>query len=47
MREVRELKPDNPRAIQRGWRQVNKYKEELERVYGGAWKAYVDTYKCQ
>jgi len=41
---VRELKPDNPRAIQRGWNQVRKYMNELFEMTGGAWTAFVDTY---
>jgi hypothetical protein len=42
---VRELKPDNPSAIQRGWRQVRKYLNELSEMTEKNWKAYVDTYK--
>lgn len=44
-RVVRELKPDNPRAVARGWRQVNKYKAYLERQTGQSWTAVVDVYK--
>lgn len=44
-RVVRELKPDHPKAIQKGWRQVNNYKEILEEKFGGTWTAMVDTYK--
>ncbi len=42
---VRELKPDNPDAIAHGWRQVNGYKEILEKQTGQPWTAYVDVYK--
>ncbi len=42
---VRELKPDHPRAIQRGWIQVRKYLAELFETTGYIWTAYVDTYK--
>ncbi|MEI7728029.1 MAG: RHS repeat-associated core domain-containing protein [Verrucomicrobiota bacterium] len=41
---VRELKPNNPRAIQRGERQLEGYLQELEEVFGGNWKGSVDTY---
>ncbi len=44
-RIVRELKPDNPRAIQSGQRQVERYRQELEREFGGEWSSIVDTYK--
>jgi hypothetical protein len=44
-RIVRELKPDNPKAIRRGLKQVERYKKELEAMTGKAWKAVVDTYK--
>ena len=42
---VRELKPDNSRAIQRGWNQVRRYLNELFEITGDAWTAFVDTYK--
>ncbi|HWS53291.1 MAG TPA: hypothetical protein VN228_04165, partial [Pyrinomonadaceae bacterium] len=41
---VRELKPNNPRAIRRGERQVEGYRQELEQVFGPGWTSYVDTY---
>jgi Restriction endonuclease fold toxin 9 len=44
-RIVRELKPDNPLAIQRGWSQVRKYLSELFEITGDIWTAFVDTYK--
>lgn len=44
-RIVRELKPDNPRAIRRGEKQVEGYKEELEQITGEKWTSYVDTYR--
>jgi Restriction endonuclease fold toxin 9 len=43
--EVKELKPDNPRAIKRGERQVEEYRRELEEAEGGSWKGTVETYK--
>lgn len=44
-RIVRELKPDNPRAVRRGQRQVERYKKELEDMTGEKWSSHVDTYK--
>ena len=44
-RIVRELKPDNPRAIARGWKQASKYAQELQRITGGTWTIVIDTYK--
>lgn len=44
-REVRELKPDNQRAIRRGERQVEKYRTELEQVTGQSWTSAIDTYR--
>jgi RHS repeat-associated protein len=44
-REVRELKPDNPRAVSRGERQVEKYRLELENVTGESWTSTVDVYR--
>lgn len=44
-REVRELKPDNPRAISLGQKQVETYRKELESLLGGQWNSYVDTYR--
>jgi hypothetical protein len=41
---VRELKPDTPSAIARGWRQVNQYKAHLEELTDESWTAYVDVY---
>jgi RHS repeat-associated protein len=43
-RVVRELKPDNPRAIQDGARQLERYRLELELEFGGKWTSYLDTY---
>jgi hypothetical protein len=43
-RMVRELKPNNPPAIARGWRQLQKYIEELERITREKWQGFVDTY---
>lgn len=44
-REVRELKPDNARALRRGERQVAGYRKELEAVTGESWTSEIDTYK--
>ena len=44
-RVIRELKPDNPAAIARGWRQVNRYKEYMESITDKEWTVYVDVYK--
>ena len=41
---VKELKPNNPSAIARGQRQVEGYRQELQNVLGGIWKAVVETY---
>ena len=43
-RVVRELKPNNPRAIARGKRQVQQYLNELQSLFGGTWTSFVDTY---
>ena len=43
-REVIELKPDNPRAVQRGERQVEQYCLECDRVYGPGHTGRVQTY---
>jgi hypothetical protein len=44
-RVVRELKPDNARAMKRGQKQVEGYRKELEQVTGQKWTSHVDTYK--
>ena len=41
---VRELKPNNPRAVRRGEKQVERYRQELEDIEGGDWTGVVDTY---
>lgn len=43
--EVKELKPDTPRAVKRGERQVEEYRRELEETEGGSWSGKVETYK--
>jgi hypothetical protein len=47
LREVVELKPNNPRAIRRGEKQLESYLAELEREYPGArpWSGHVSTYE--
>ncbi|MBK7707000.1 MAG: hypothetical protein IPJ30_14875 [Acidobacteria bacterium] len=50
---IRELKPNNPRAIKQGWKQLETYRLELEspatlqmhpRLQGIKWKKVLDTY---
>ena len=41
---VRELKPNNARAIKRGEKQVESYRKQLQKENGGKWKGHVDTY---
>lgn len=45
-RQVIELKPNNPRAIRRGQRQVDEYVSELNQSYPGntPWTGRVETY---
>jgi len=43
-REVLELKPNNPRALQRGQRQLETYLKELEQTYRGTWTGRVVPY---
>ena len=44
--DVRELKPDNQRAIKRGEKQVQGYMKELEELRPDKkWEWHVDTYK--
>ena len=44
-RVVRELKPDNARAIRRGQKQLEGYKKELEQMTGDKWTGHLDTYR--
>jgi len=44
-RIVRELKPDNPRAIRRGMKQLEGYRKELEHATGEKWTSHLDTYR--
>lgn len=43
---VRELKPDSPRAVKRGEKQVDAYAKELQKTdpQKREWKVHVDTY---
>ena len=44
-RIIYELKPNNPRAIRKGWAQLNRYVAELERYFPGSeWMKIVITY---
>ncbi len=42
---VRELKPNNPRAIQRGERQIERYRRELEQMFDKSFDTFIDTYQ--
>jgi hypothetical protein len=44
-KHVKELKPDNPRAIGRGEKQVEGYRGELQEEFGGDWTSSIETYK--
>jgi RHS repeat-associated protein len=46
LRVVRELKPDTASGVRRGRRQLARYKQEVERVYGdsGSWTFELDLY---
>jgi len=41
---IYELKPFNPRAMQQGWNQLNKYQNLFQQTYGGTWKIILDPY---
>ena len=43
-REVIELKPNNPRAIRDGHRQLQRYIDELQETTGQPWTGRVETY---
>lgn len=42
---VKELKPYNPSAVAKGQRQVEGYRQELQNIFGGIWKAIVERYQ--
>lgn len=42
---IRELKPDNLRAIQRGQTQLGKYIDAANKAYGEGFRGIIDTYK--
>jgi hypothetical protein len=44
-REVRELKPNNARAIKRGKKQVDEYCRECDRVFGPGHRGKIETYE--
>jgi RHS repeat-associated protein len=44
-KHVKELKPDNERAVKRGEKQVEGYRKELQEEHGGDWTSSVETYK--
>jgi len=41
---IYELKPYNPRALQKGIKQLDNYKYQFELNYGGTWKIILETY---
>lgn len=41
---IYELKPNNPRAIQEGMKQLQTYKTEVERLFGSGFKTVLETY---
>lgn len=41
---IYELKPFNPRAMQQGVLQLNKYQSIFEQRFGGVWNTVLDTY---
>jgi hypothetical protein len=41
---IYELKPYNPRNIQQGWKQLNKYQNLFQQQYGGNWNIVLDFY---
>lgn len=43
-RIVRELKPNNPKAIARGLVQAKRYARELQKTFGGVWTYIIDVY---
>jgi RHS repeat-associated protein len=43
-REILELKPNNSRQIRAGERQLEQYRQEAQREFGGTWTARVVTY---
>ena len=43
-RIIYELKPNNPRQIKAGWKQLNNYKTLFEQQYGSTWKIVLDLY---
>lgn len=44
-RDVKELEPGNPRAVRRGEKQLEGYKQELEETTSEEWTGEVETYK--
>jgi hypothetical protein len=43
-RIIYELKPNNPRGIKSGLKQLEKYKKKFEEAYGGVWETVLDLY---
>ena len=40
---IYELKPNNPRAIKQGWKQLRLYQQEFQKRYPGDWKIVLET----
>lgn len=38
------LKPNNPRQIKAGYKQLENYQKLFQQQYGGSWKTVLDTY---
>ena len=41
---IYEFKPNNPRAIKYGYKQLERNRKEFEKHYGGNWNIVLDTY---
>ncbi|ACJ34858.1 Rhs family protein [Anoxybacillus flavithermus WK1] len=41
---IYELKPNNPRAIKKGLKQLKAYKKEVEKIYGKGWRTVLEVY---
>jgi|GEM_PF-1152025 len=41
---IYELKPNNPRQINAGHKQLDRYLQEVESIYGPGWKTVLDVY---
>ena len=41
---IRELKPNNPAAVKRGWKQLEMYRNAANDWIEGAWQIFIDVY---